>query len=204
MRKKNMAYVILAACLALLAYAGWKLTARSGYESAEYSVTESDGEFEIREYPNLMLVTTEMQFETQGDDGSFMRLFRYISGGNADEQKVSMTTPVFMQRDAQNVPGEMGFVIPRKVAEQGAPEPVGDAVELQQRRGGRFAVIRFAGRMDSKSLEEAEARLRAWLAKSDLVGEEQVEGAGYDPPWTPGPFRRNEVLIRLIDSSTAG
>jgi hypothetical protein len=24
-----------------------------------------------------------------------------------------------------------------------------------------------------------------------------VETAGYDPPFTPGPLRRNEVLIRL-------
>ncbi|MFM7516668.1 MAG: heme-binding protein, partial [Pirellula sp.] len=24
-----------------------------------------------------------------------------------------------------------------------------------------------------------------------------VETAGYDPPFTPGPLRRNEVLIRI-------
>ena len=192
-----MIYVSLGACLALIAFTGWKFTARSGYESAEYSVLESDGEFEIREYPDLMLATTEMQFEAQGDDGSFMRLFGYISGGNADDQKVAMTTPVFVQRDAQDIPGEMAFVIPKEIAERGAPKPAGDAVQLQQRRGGRFAVVRFAGRMDSKTLEDAEARLRAWMAKRELVGEGDVECAGYDPPWTPGPLRRNEVLIRL-------
>jgi hypothetical protein len=30
-----------------------------------------------------------------------------------------------------------------------------------------------------------------------LTGDGDAEFAGYDPPWTPGPFRRNEILIRL-------
>ena len=31
---------------------------RAGYESAEYKVVTSDGKFEVREYPDLMLVAT--------------------------------------------------------------------------------------------------------------------------------------------------
>jgi hypothetical protein len=30
-----------------------------------------------------------------------------------------------------------------------------------------------------------------------LIGDGDAEFAGYDPPWTPGPLRRNEILIRL-------
>ncbi len=88
-----MVYLCVAAVSVALAYFGWKLTARSAYESAEYTVLESDSPFETREYPDLMMATTNMQFESQGDDGSFMRLFRYISGGNEREQKVAMTIP---------------------------------------------------------------------------------------------------------------
>ena len=84
-----------------LTYFGWKLTARGAYESAEYTVLDSDGPFETREYPDLILATTNMQFESQGDDGSFMRLFRYISGANDREKKIAMTTPVFMEAEAQ-------------------------------------------------------------------------------------------------------
>ena len=42
-----------------------------------------------------------------------------------------------------------------------------------------------------------ERELRAWMAENKLVAEGDAEYAGYDPPWTPGPFRRNEVLIRV-------
>ena len=72
-------------------YFGWKLTARGAYESAEYTVLDSESPFEIREYPELMLATTNTQLDLRGDDGSFMRLFRYISGANDAQKKIEMT-----------------------------------------------------------------------------------------------------------------
>ena len=193
MNRNRMIYVTLTVVVAAVTYFGWKLTARGAYESAEYTVLESEGAFEIREYPPLMMATTNMQFATQGEDGSFMRLFRYISGANDANQKVAMTTPVFMQPDE----GEMGFVIPSKIADDQIPVPSGDRVEIRERDGGRFAVIRFTGRLNSDTFAASEERLRSWMTARELVGEEEVETAGYDPPWTPGPLRRNEVLIRL-------
>ena len=195
--KRKMFYLFAAAVLIVLAYFGWKLTARSAYESAGYTVVESDEPFEIREYPDLMLATTDMRFESQGNDGSFMRLFRYIDGGNNEEQKVAMTTPVFMEPENAETQGQMGFVIPKKVTEQHIPEPSDENVQIQKRIGGRFAVIRFSGRMGSEANAQAEAKLRQWMKEKELVSDGDSEFAGYDPPWTPGPFRRNEILIRL-------
>ena len=81
-KRKRVAWAITGVVLASLGYLGWRLTARSAYESAEYTVAESDGDCEIREYPDLMLASTSMQFESEGGDGSFMRLFGFISGRN--------------------------------------------------------------------------------------------------------------------------
>ena len=127
MTGKSMIYLCVAAVVVAFAYFGWKLTARSSYESAAYTVLETDSPFETREYPDLMLATTNMQLESQGDDGSFMRLFRYISGANHNEQKVAMTIPVFMESEADADQGQMGFVIPREVTEQHVPEPLSEA-----------------------------------------------------------------------------
>ena len=158
---------------------------------------EFDGSFEIREYPSLMMATTNTQFAAQGDDGSFMRLFRYISGANDAAQEVAMTTPVFMQPNEDEMAGKMGFVIPSKIAPDQVPEQSGSNVEIRERSGGRFAVIRFDGRLNGASLAAAGEHLRTWMTSRALLGEEDVETAGYDPPWTPGLLRRNEVLIRL-------
>jgi hypothetical protein len=197
MAGKKMIYLVVVIVIVAAAYFGWKLTARGAYESADYTVLQSDSPFEIREYPDLMMATTNMQFESQGDDGSFMRLFRYISGANDDDQKVAMTTPVFMEPEADDTQGQMGFVIPKKLTEQGIPQPSHDGVLIQKRAGGRFAVIQFAGRTNSESIANAEQELRNWMNDQQLVSDGDAEVAGYDPPWTPGPFRRNEILIRL-------
>lgn len=197
MTGKRMIYIIIAIAVSIVAYFGWKLTARSAYESAEYSILESDSPFEIRQYADLMLVTTDMQFASQGDDGSFMRLFKYITGANDGEQKIAMTTPVFMERQADEANGQMGFVIPQELSEHQIPDPSSDQVTIRKRVGGRFAVVRFSGRINEKSAIKAEKELRAWMARMNLIANGEAESAGYDPPWTPGALRRNEVLIRL-------
>lgn len=179
-------------------FVGWKLMSRSAYESAEYTVVEAESPFEVREYPDLMMATTSMPPLTKEEDGSFMRLFGYISGDNSDKQKIAMTTPVFMESNSQAEPGQMGFVLPKGVAERHVPEPSGQDVKLRKRDGGRFAVIVFAGQINASAIAAAESRLRAWMKERGLTGEARAELAGYDPPWTPGPLRRNEVLIRLM------
>jgi hypothetical protein len=125
-----------------------------------------------------------------------MRLFRYISGDNADSEKVAMTVPVFMEPGGATA-GEMGFVIPKQISEDRVPQPADQEVQIRKRSPGTFATIRFAGRPDRDAFRQAEQELRAWMAEQDLVGNNEVEAASYDPPWTPRPFRRNEILIRI-------
>ena len=76
------AIIALTALAGVCAFFAWKLTARGAYESAEYTVVVSDGPFEVREYPDLMLAATGMQLDSQGSDGSFMEgreFFPYLS-----------------------------------------------------------------------------------------------------------------------------
>jgi hypothetical protein len=197
-----MIYTGMVLFIILMGVFGWNMMSRSAYESAAYEVIESEGKFEVREYPDLMLVATTTRLDDQGRDGSFMRLFRYISGANEAEQKISMTTPVFMENDGADESVQMGFVMPQEVAASGVPSPTSQQVEVRKRSGGRFAVVRFSGQLNSRSAKDSEIKLRAWMQANGLVADDTaggsgVETAGYDPPFTPGPFRRNEVLIRL-------
>ncbi|QEG41689.1 SOUL family heme-binding protein [Roseimaritima ulvae] len=204
--KKRVTSALVVVTLAILGTAVWTFTARAAYESAEYEVVESDGAFEVRDYPDLMLAATDSQPQAKGRDGSFMRLFGYISGANQAEQKIEMTTPVFMQGGDEEASGSMGFVLPKEVAAEGAPEPTGEKVKLRKRPGGRFAVVRFSGRLDATSARQQEAKLREWMKSQGLQAAGEVETAGYDPPFTPPPLRRNEILIRLqpVDEAPPG
>ena len=198
--KRAMIYAAGFVGVVLVGTVALAMSTRAGYESAEYKVIESEGAFEIREYPDLMLAATDSKMDSQGRDGSFMRLFRYISGANESEQKIAMTTPVFMEGEVGKSDVSMGFVMPKNVAATGAPDPKGEGVTLRERKGGRFAVVRFSGRLDSKLAKEKEDELRQWMQTRGLQGGEPVEAAGYDPPFTPAALRRNEVLIRLNES----
>ena len=192
-----MIYLLVIGVVCGLAFAAWMLTARSAYESAAYSVLESDGSFELREYPDLMLATTKMGTRIQGDDGSFGRLFRYISGGNKEDQKIAMTTPVFMEPESEASDGQMGFVLPEEVAGSTIPQPGNEQVKIHKRAGGKFAVVRFAGRLSKENQTQQTTELESWIGKRGFAIVGQPEIAGYDPPWTPGPLRRNEILIRI-------
>ncbi len=196
MSKKKMSTIIVFGFAFLLIYLAWKNFTRQGYESAEYSVVESAGAFEIRKYPDLVLVKTKMKPSSQGDDGGFMKLFGYISGENEAEEKIAMTTPVFMEQPSENSAGSMGFVMPSSQADS-VPKPTNEDVRVGRREGGLFAVYRFAGEMDDASLASAEQKLREWIKSKDLRPVGNAERAGYDPPFTPGFLRRNEILVRL-------
>lgn len=178
-RLSTLLVAVLAIALGVAACAA----TRAGYETAPYEVLRTEGDFELRAYPELPLVTTR----NDGADGSFMRLFRYISGANASQEKIAMTTPVFM------VDNQMAFVLPAEKAE--APAPSSKEVRLERRPAGRVAVHRFSGQRSAAADSAALALLRTWMAQQGLKEAGKPFSASYDPPWTPGPLRRNEVLV---------
>ena len=154
------------------------------YETAPFTVVSRDGDFEVREYPSLKVAATSRD----GDDGSFMRLFRYIDGANERREKVAMTTPVFMEG------GEMRFVVPEKNRAD-TPKPTSGSVEIRELPARRLAVHRFSGGRSTELEKEELEKLKSWMAQRNLAPAGEPVYAYYDPPWTPGPFRHNEVLV---------
>jgi DNA gyrase inhibitor GyrI len=132
-----------------------------------------------------------------GDDDSFMRLFHYIDRQNSAQQKIAMTTPVFMSRGATN--GTMAFVLPAALSPDQAPKPMADTVRLHTAPAGRFAVLRFSGGINHQAETNALARLQAWLRQQSLTPAGDPIYGYFDPPWTPPFLRRNEVMLRLAD-----
>lgn len=172
----------------------WLLnTSRAATETPVYQVVRADGAFEVRDYPALTLATTPMKGADM--NGSFGHLFRFITGRNEGEQKISMTTPVLIDGAADKQ--TMSFIMPKATVEKGVPQPTGDQVTLGQVAATRVAVMRFAGGRSVKNEQAAITKLKAWLTAQKLVGKGDPRFAYYDPPWTPIFLRRNEVMIRL-------
>ena len=195
--KKRMLWVIGLVIGALVIWAGSK-TSRAGYESPDYEVIEKDGKFEIRDYPTMTAAATPMKKDSNSDRNSgFGRLFRYISGDNEADQKIAMTTPVFVESEETKSNPAMMFVVPTKVAAAGTPDPKSESVDIRKVSGGQFAVLRFKGHRSSEKQKQAATDLKKRVAEKGLRINGDPMFAYYDPPWTPEFLRRNEVLIRL-------
>jgi DNA gyrase inhibitor GyrI len=193
MKRMWLTVSILAATVALVLVGC--LATRAGYESAPYRVVRGSGKFELRDYPALGVVETRMAHGRNGSDGSFKRLFQFISGGNEANQKIAMTTPVFVSGNETN--GTMAFVMPAKMKSGDVPKPSDGNVIVRELAAGRFAVLRYSGGRGGSSEAKALQRLRAWI-KSEGLKEVSSPIYGYfDPPWTPAFLRRNEVMIRV-------
>jgi DNA gyrase inhibitor GyrI len=81
--------------------------------------------------------------------------------------------------------------------DKGVPKPAGTTVALTSLPAARFAVLRFAGGRSAENEKNAITALRAWMTAQKLTGQGEPLFAYYDPPWTPIPMRRNEVMIRV-------
>lgn len=158
-------------------------------ETPDYKTVEQDGKFEVREYPTMMVARTAM------GDGDFMRLFRYISGGNESGQKIAMTAPVLVQHQGKD--SGMSFVVPREVAAGKVPTPKASDVSLDEMPAAKFAVFTYSGRGTDANESEALSKLRSWVTKKQLMTEGEPVFAYYDPPWTLPFLRRNEVMLRI-------
>lgn len=165
------------------------LTPAMAIETPAYQVLSSEGKFEIRDYPALTVIRTPM------GDGDFMRLFRFISGGNKESQKIAMTAPVLTQQ-VGDLSG-MSFVLPRTVASGRVPAPGEESVSVDVVPPARRAVFRYSGGRNQENEERALAKLRAWVDGKSLRTSGEPLFAYYDPPWIPPFFRRNEVMLTL-------
>jgi hypothetical protein len=60
-----------------------------------------------------------------------------------------------------------------------------------------FVVIRFSGTVSEASAAERKENLLELLKRDSIetIGEPTL--AQYNPPWTPPPMRRNEVMVEL-------
>lgn len=166
-------------------------------EEPKFEILQKHGNFELRKYEALPIVSTPMESMNKGND-AFRSLFRYIRGENENNTKISMTAPVFMDSGTKSEKnGRMSFYIPATVAAKGAPTPNADQIVVSEIEAGSFAVLRFKGWKDEDKRREAKAILARHLSQFALKPIGQPFFAYYNPPWTPEFFRRNEIWQRV-------
>ena len=161
------------------------------YESQPYEVVKSMGDIELRYYPPSVMAEVQ---SANNSNNNFSDLFRYITGNNARNEEIAMTTPVHMQNDGNN--NRMAFVLPKKYKEDTAPTPSNSNIKIYTSEAGYFAAIRYGGYSNADKVQTYTQQLLEGLNKEgiEVLGEMVV--LSYDSPYK---FynRRNEVLAMI-------
>lgn len=168
----------------------------SAIEQPDYESVKKEGDFEIRKYPEFQVASTPMK-SMEGDNQSFQRLFKYISGENEAGTKIEMTAPVIMN---EGETGKMRFVVPKSVASSGTPDANNKNVEIETIAGGQFAVLKFADGRNAESREKALKDLASKVAAENLKPVGEAFFSYYDPPFKPSAFCTFEVWQRLTNT----
>ncbi len=181
----------IAAIGAAAVYAQYRNT-----EEPEFALVRAEGEYELRDYPALVVAEVTSSGDRQRASGaSFRRLAAYIFAQDRPQggESIAMTAPV-LQQETEDGRWQMRFVMPAKYSLETLPPAPAD-ISLAEVPARRMAAVRFAGNGGAADLATREAQLRAWLLGQGIVPEGEAEFAFYDAPMVPGPLRRNEVLI---------
>ena len=182
----------------------------SAYEEPEYEVLQETDDYEIREYVSYLVAETRVDgdFDRTGS-AAFRRLAGYIFGDNRsvtsenenarESVSMKMTIPVTRERieGAEGQKTVYRFVMERAYDRETLPLPNDDRVTIGEVKGGKFAALRYRGRITEQRFREHAEFLAASLKYDGFKVIGEPISAVYNGPFTPPFLRRNEVLLRI-------
>ena len=174
-------------------------------EKPEYRVLSSSNGIELREYSEHWLAecsVEDVEDLRNASSRAFNRLFNYISGQNEPGQKIAMTSPV--QQVKSETGWKVSFVVPREFKPESIPVPLHSSIKLRKVVAGTFAALRYRGTWNNQIFEAKTKELLDALKALKITPVGEVSSAVYNPPLTPPPLRRNEVLVRVSAPGSSG
>ena len=160
-------------------------------EEAKYDIIYKSNIYEIRFYPERLVVETKNNLNSS----AFKKLFNYISGTNNTSKKIEMTIPVTqIKKDNTNF---MQFILPSKFNKKTIPIPSNSDVEISIIEEGYFAVIKYSGRSSDKNFIKYSKTLQKKLLEDKILIKGLPIKATYNGPFTLPLLRRNEAMFNI-------
>jgi len=188
----GVAVVAIAGCAALIA--------GRNVEQPPYTSIALDGDFELRDYPELTVAeVTTTGGRQQAVSAGFGPLAGYIFAKERDGDKIAMTAPVTQTQiageESEDGAWVVRFIMPSEYTLDTLPRPAGSSVRLQTLPARRMAAVKFSGVANDTLIAEQEVRLLDWMTAQGLAPTATPTYAYYNDPFTPGFMIRNEVMM---------
>jgi len=207
--RKDVLAGVAAAGAALIGGAAFYYLKERQTEEPDFRPLESDGDYQIRDYPAMTVAETVVDGPRRDALGEGFRVLAdYAFARSREGERLEMTVPVMqdsgdpMASDPPLFDDELEgawrtrFAMPEGRSAGDLPEPP-DGVTLVELPPRKVAVVSFSGVASDRLLAQQEDRLRGWLARRGVMISSEPEYAFYNSPMIPGPLRRNEVWLAL-------
>jgi len=178
-----------------------------GLETPNYEVLHKGNGYEVRRYQNFSVAETRMSSKgdssemaaAQASSEGFNTLAKYLFGGNIEKEKMSMTTPVIIERS--NDSSTMSFVLPSKYTSSNAPTPKTEEVKVRKAGGSVFAARMFPGLATEGEVQRQLAKLQMAIEDNPdvrITNPDLYQLLQYNPPYTLPWLRQNEILVPVM------
>lgn len=165
-------------------------------ETQAYKLIRTEENFEIRYYPSAtmaMISSSAKSYRELGSSG-FNKLAKFIFGGNNEQKKIAMTSPVHM--DIGDTNSTMSFVLPSAYNDTNSPKPNDPGISIMNSAPEYVAVIKFGGFASTESINKHRALLEKSLIEKGLSYHGSFRFLGYNPPFQLFG-RKNAVIVAL-------
>jgi hypothetical protein len=165
-------------------------------ETQAYKVIQIEKEFEIRHYPSatMALVTSSLKSYRELGNTGFRKLAGYIFGGNKENKRIAMTSPVHME--ISDTVSSMSFVMPTSYNKDNLPQPNNSEIKIKVSEPEYVAALQFGGFATTSRIEKHEAQLKKLLEDKGISYYGNFRYLGYNPPFQLFG-RRNEVIVAI-------
>ena len=166
-------------------------------ETQPYAVLKKYDAFEVRKYDSALYTSVNLNTDTYDKTSGtgFRVLAGYIFGGNEENKKIAMTSPVSMEIDDTS---KMSFLVPAGLSMEDMPKPTNKDIYFEKKEAKIMAAIEFGGWADDAKIESYKKKLVGELLKNNIQFVGKFAYLGYNPPFDL-INRRNEIVVELVD-----
>ncbi len=192
-------------------------------EEPAYQLLRSDGPFEIRHYPAILVAETVVDGDMdQASNQGFRRIADFIFGNNQlpgteqagriamtapvtvepQSSRIAMTAPVTIEPTtspdmAQAMRWRIHFVMPSSFTLDTIPKPRNAEVQLREIPAKYMVVHRYSWLNTASRVQQKTDEALAWAQQQSLKVIAPPQLARYNPPLMPPMFRRNEIHLEI-------
>jgi len=157
-----------------------------------YKIIKKVENIEIRQYQSA-IYASYIPLNEQERNNSFRKVASFIFGDNTNNEKISMTSPVFIKIHNNY---EMAFLMPKKYTLANLPKPNNKDINIYTQPGTLKASINYSGYTNNSIENKKINELKKVLQKYNYSHKNDFEVLVYNSPFD---FinRKNEIIVTI-------